>query len=194
VEFLVDAPDVGADGTEADAQLIGDLLVEEASGEEGEDLFFAKREQFQLRIGFGCGTVEPIHDLASDGRGHGGTALVQLLNGLEELGGRAFLDEVAIGTGFQRFEDMVVIFEDGEHHEASVRERSFEPTDAIDAGHSGEVNIHEDDVGFEGGKLCESFFSALACGEALKTWSAFEKKEEGLAFVGAILDEGDFDG
>ena len=56
LELLVNAADVGADRGDADAELVGDFLVEEALGEEFEDLLLAG-ERVAISAVAGVGSV-----------------------------------------------------------------------------------------------------------------------------------------
>lgn len=50
MEFFVDAPDVAVYGVRGDAELVGDFLVEETLGEQGQHLTLPVRQDIHLRI------------------------------------------------------------------------------------------------------------------------------------------------
>ncbi len=87
LELLVDAADVGVDGLVADAQFVGDLLVEEALAQQIQHFLLARGKGVAASFGLrsGAGFLEGLHDLARDVRGHGGTAATDLADGLQQF-------------------------------------------------------------------------------------------------------------
>jgi len=193
VEFVVNAGDVGPDGAQGNAEAVGDFFVQEALVQEVEDFLLASGELLELGVSLGR-ALEGDDDLAGDGAGHGRAALVQFLDGLEQPGRRGLFEQITAGPRPQRLENAVVILKDGEHHDAGGGQRGFQPPNALDAGDAGEVDVHQHDIGRQGREPLEGGFAGGEGANAGKAGGTSEQVEEGLSLIGAVLDEGDFDG
>ena len=132
VELDADTFHVGAHGFDGDVELVGDFLIDVAGGEESEDLAFAGREGFVF-LGNLPVLPEVLRDLPGDVAGEGGTAGVNVADGVEEFLGGAGFEEVAAGSFAQGIEDVVFFFVSGEHDDFGTRAGFFERTDAIDS-------------------------------------------------------------
>jgi hypothetical protein len=67
LQFLINVAEVAADGVEADAEVVGDLLVAMALGQQFQNLEFALGEVVLIRAGRGL-ALEVLHDDAGDAR------------------------------------------------------------------------------------------------------------------------------
>ena len=93
VELFVNRMEMGADGAESDAELVGDFFVEITFGEEREDFLFAFSEALDIGSGL-ADLLEMIDDFPGDLHGHGSAAGVNLFDGLDEIGRRHVLEEI----------------------------------------------------------------------------------------------------
>ncbi len=80
MQFFVDAPEVGADGVDADVELVGNLFVGEALGQAVQDGGFAGGKVGQFFAGL-RGFLKRGDDFAGNGTGHGRAAAVHFANG-----------------------------------------------------------------------------------------------------------------
>lgn len=146
LEFGVDVDDVGADGGEADAEAVGDFLVEESLGEEPQDLVLAMREQ--AGEGWvGRRGLEGCDHLAGDGTRHGRATVVEFLDRFQQLGWSGFLQQISRGSGFQGLEDAVVILKDREHQDSGIGQKLTHLMDALDSGHPRQSDVEQQNVG-----------------------------------------------
>lgn len=174
LEFFVDGADVGADGVDADLEGIGDFLVEAAVGEVLEDFLFGGGE-VQDRggrvagLGFAAGGLEGLEDFPGDVAGHGGFAAVEFLDGFEEAGGRGSLDEVAHCPRAEGLENKAALLVHGEHHDLKVWAGGLEARGGINAAHSRQMDIHENDIRRQAGDGSKGFLGAAESARALET-------------------------
>src|SRR5581483_10210017 len=93
VQLLIDMLHVGADGADADVELVADLLVQAAPGEKSEDLLLARGELFH--VGGGPLELMEITDhLARDLHRHRRATGVDLLDRLDQLGITGFFQQI----------------------------------------------------------------------------------------------------
>lgn len=120
MEFLIDVADVGADGFDAELELVGDFLVEMALSKEMEDLLFARRELLSKPLGGAAvlGLEGFDHETGYLG-GHGGSAMMEIGDGFEQFRRGCLFEQIARGAGSQGLEDPIMILKDGEHHDLS---------------------------------------------------------------------------
>ena len=182
MEFLVDAGGVGANGAVGDLNLLRDFLLKAALGEEAQDFEFA-RGKLALYLGLGAwaGAVEGLHDAAGDGAAHGRAAFANLADGLEQLIAGDGLGQVTEGASGEGFKDRLGVVEDGDDDDLDIRQECGEAGDALGALHSGELQIHENEVGLQPGKVSEGLLGAMS--EADKEMFAEFMELKGLRVI-----------
>ena len=100
VKFFVNGVEVGADGAQGNAEMVGDFFVKVTFGEKSENFLFAFGEFFNLGLGF-LDLLEMVDDLAGDLHGHGGAAGMNLFDRLDKFGRRHVFEEVTAGAAAQ---------------------------------------------------------------------------------------------
>ena len=124
VEFGEYPADVGAGGGGAEVEPVGNLLVGETLGDEGEHLAFAIGEPVQF-VG-GSRLLGAAGELGDQAAGHvWGDQRVTLAGGAhrgDELTGLGVLEEKADGAVAKRVEEVLVESEGGEDHDPHLRE------------------------------------------------------------------------
>jgi len=189
LEFGVDVDDVGADGGEADAEAVGDFLVEKTLGQEAQDLVLAMREKAgEGRVG--RRGLEGGDHLAGDGTGHGRATVVEFLDRFQQLGRGGFLEEIAGGSGFQGLKDAVVIFKDREHQNAGVGQQFPNALDALDSRHPRQSDVEQENVGSKSGQFREGGFSAGEGAQALESLCSRNQVGDGFPLGRTVLDQG----
>jgi len=171
VKFFVNGMEVSADGAQGNAEVVGDFFIEVAFSEKSKDLLFSLREFFDFGLGF-LDLLEMVDDLPRDLHGHGCAAGMDLFDCLDELGGRHVFEKVTAGAAAQGIENEVAFLVGGEHEDLDFGKAFFEAGDALDAAHPGEVDVHEDDVGFLGGDSPKGFFAIGMCADATQSGGA----------------------
>jgi hypothetical protein len=198
VEFFVDVADVNADGAYADAEVVTNFFVKKATGELTQDFLFTLGKICRRRLLSGRKVVlrvlENLDNLACNLAGHRRAALVQFVNGFQEFVWRRFLDDVTAGTGGKGLENAVMVLEHGQHHDLKIWQISFKATDAFDAGHAGQLNVHQDHIRGATGNGSQGFFGGTAGGHASKPRRAVDQDLQRLARVSGIFDDSNLDG
>jgi hypothetical protein len=164
VKLLVNGVEMGANGAEGNAEMVGDFLVQVTFGEESENFLFAFGEFFDVGPGL-LDFLEVVNNLAGDLHGHGCSAGMDLLDRLDEFGGRHVFKKVTAGAASQGVENEVAFLVSGEHEDLDFREAFFEAGNTFDAAHSREVDVHEDHIGFFGGDVAERLFAGGMCAD-----------------------------
>jgi hypothetical protein len=191
MEFVVNVPEVPADGVLGEAKTGGYLFIGMAFGKEFEDIAFAGGEAFDFGGG-GDRFLEGGDDFTGDFAGHGRTALANLADGGNEFFRRAAFQEVTAGAGTEGFKDTVGVFINGDHDDLGRRKELFEPGGAFDAGNVRELDVHEDNIGLLAGDLLEGFLGGGAKAYAFTFWGGVEEVFEALADEAIVFDDGDF--
>ena len=106
VEFAVDRVEIPAYGAGGEAELVGDLLVGVAGGDELEDLLLARGERISSILRRSQ-LAEGREHLAGDLAGHRCAAAMGLGDGSDDLRGGRLFEEIAAGSGAQGLEDVV---------------------------------------------------------------------------------------
>src|SRR5207247_2558679 len=91
--------------------------------------------------------LEGPHDFARNLAGHGGAALADLGDGVQDLARRGAFQKVAARPSLEGAEDAGRVLIDGQHDDLSRGYDLLETGRTFDAGSAGEVDVHEDDVG-----------------------------------------------
>ncbi len=193
VEFFVNSVEVRANGLNADEQLIGNFLVPIAFRKEGEDFFFTACEVLILTLG-SSHSVKRLHDLPRDTCGHRGAAPIHLVDRFEKFCRRRSLQEVSVRARRQRIEDRIAVFVDGKHESLSGRAKFPELSHTVDAGHLREVDIHQDNVWPDSGKIPERILGVLVLAHTAKSIRSVDDDGKTLSYTVIVLDNRHFDG
>src|SRR3990172_7948944 len=155
-ELLERVVDVVLHGPLGDRQLGRDLLVREARRDIPEYLRLAPGERHlslpRLRGPEGARRPAPpecLEEAAGDRRRDRRLAPRREADPLEELLRLEVLQEIAVGAGLDRLEQVVVLVGDREHDDRQVDARTARLADALDATRDGHVHVHHDEVGYE---------------------------------------------
>ena len=112
----------------------------------------------------------------------------------QQLVRRRPLEQVAGGPGGERVEDQVGVLVDRQHHDLHVPAASvLQPAHALDAAHAGQVDVHEHDVGPDGGQLGDRPFAALVLAHAGEPVGAVDEAGDAGAHARVVLDDRDTD-
>src|SRR3990172_5978372 len=146
--------DVGAvrlDGLDADVELLGDLLVGGALGDELEHLALAGGEEVVAdAAGVALQLPEVVGEVAvADAGAEVGVAAMDGLDAEQELVYLRLLDDVAVGAGLQGAGDVLVLHVAGEHEDFGLGQAAADLTRRLDAVEAGHDRVHEDDVGLD---------------------------------------------
>src|SRR6185437_12915171 len=147
VELVVDIADVRADGADADTVFVGDLFIAKPIDERVENFVLADGELIVRDGCTGSYGLKALDDLSGDAGGHGGAAMIEVADSLDDLGWRGLFEQVARGAGADGVEDIFIVVEDGEHQHLDRGKMCLDGTHAFDAGDVGEADVHEDDIG-----------------------------------------------
>src|SRR5436190_5555696 len=124
-----------------------------------------------------------VYNFAGDLHGHGRTADVNLLDGLDEFGWRHIFEEVTARATSQCIEDQIALFVGGEHEDLKLGKPGFETGDAFDAAHAWEIDVHEHDIRDFRRNRAESRFGVGVSADATEVGGA--AKQLGKAFASA---------
>jgi hypothetical protein len=149
LQFFVNAADVGVDGFVADAEFVGDFLVNQSLAQQVEHLLFALGKVFgglrrRGRRFFGTIARLCARCAWSSANRRGG-----LPDGFQQLLGGGALEHVTAGARRQRVENVFRVLINREHHHLGLRQERLQLPHAFDAVHAGQVDVHEHDVGFD---------------------------------------------
>jgi hypothetical protein len=160
VQAAHDAFAVGFNRADTDAQLAGNFFIALTFGNENED--------FALTIGElaeGFFLTAARHDLIQRGPGDIGAekwlALVNRLDGLEQLLGRRFLGDITMSTGLYDAENVFAIVMDSQHQDLDARTFFAQHLGHRQAVHPGHVDVHQNDVGRKFPRFDQRFIPIL---------------------------------
>jgi hypothetical protein len=185
VELAEKIVDVGFYGGFADVEVDGDLFV----GAAGYDAF----EDGELAGGKGL-AAHAFGQLFGDGSGDAGLAGVDGLDGGGELFDGHALEEVGLSSGLQGAEDVLIAVEGGEDDEAGCGVFGADADDGVDAAESGELEVHEGDVGAEGAMEFDGFEAVAGFADDFDLGHDVEKSDEALTDDVVVVDDEDADG
>ena len=111
----------------------------------------------------------------------------------QELVRRRPLEQVAGGAGGERGEDQVGVLVDRQHHDLHRRQQRPQPPHALDAAHARQVDVHQHDVGADGGQLGDRALAALVLADAREPIGAVDQPGEAGADARVVLDDRDAD-
>lgn len=192
VKLFVNLPDMRANGMDADAESIGNLLIAFPRGEPVENImlpFGQYREVFG-----GWSGVKKAHHLACDGQRHRGSPRANLDNGVRDLRRRCPLEQIAAGPCLERLEDHRGIFENGEDEAKHRWGDCFQARYAFDAACAGQIHIYQSDFRLGARNFAQGFFGARINGEASDARAGpVEKTLESAGEGRGIFDQGDAD-
>src|SRR4051794_2574401 len=119
VELLEDVRDVCLDGRVADVELLADLDVREAAGDQAKHVELAPGQSVELRRRRGLWDAHELLDHAfRDGGGEERISAGDRANRCEELFGRLVLEHEAAGAGAERLVDIFVEVEGGQDQDS----------------------------------------------------------------------------
>ena len=108
VQFVVDGPQVIAQGVDADSQVSGDFLVKITFGQEGEDFLLSRRQFFYIR-GRLFDLLKMGDDFAGDLHRHRSAAGIHLHDSLSNF------DEYSSSTGYPTHDFGNITLNSGSH-------------------------------------------------------------------------------
>lgn len=91
MQLVVDIADMGADGADADAVFVRNLFIAKPIHKRVEDLIFPDGK-LVIFPGGGGACLEGLDDPAGDAGGHGGAAMIEVPDGLDNLPGGCFFE------------------------------------------------------------------------------------------------------
>jgi hypothetical protein len=161
VELVEDVVEVAVDGAFGDAELVGDLAVAEALGDEVEDFLLAGAEGIG-GPGLGGGVVGGVADEGDEagesGGGDDGLAAGDGPDGSEDVVDAAGLGDVADGAGLDGLVDELgLVAVDGEYDDLDLGQFLLDEGGGLEPVAAGHLDVHEDDVGAELAGLLEGF-------------------------------------
>ena len=109
VELGVHGLEVVADGFVADAEVVGDFFGDHALGEAFEDLAFTRSEAGDFLLLRHDGLLEGLDEESRDLLAERGAAFAGLADADRDVGGLRGLQQVAMGSGTERGEDLLGI-------------------------------------------------------------------------------------
>jgi hypothetical protein len=131
------------DGPDPNVEPVGDFLIPQVLGDEGENVELAWCQSAeQIPPSGHWGPAEGLHSLGAERR----QASERAPDGADQPGGLDGLDKVAASAGPQRQADGVPIAAPSEHHDRHLRQQGSELLGALDAGGAGHRDVHEDHV------------------------------------------------
>ena len=166
------------------------LLVGESLGQQLKHLHLAWRKAVGF-LGLRPFRPERLGDAPRDGRGHRRAAGEHVPNGIHELAGRRWLEQVAAGTGGERVEYDLRVLPHREHDDLRRMIAGGEAADAFDAVHARQVDVHDDDFGTEFRKMLQGFLRACKLADAFEVRFLLQDGAEAPANARVILDDCD---
>src|SRR5262245_22102622 len=136
MKFLVNAADVIADGVNAHAELIGNLLVGQSLGQAVNDRKFALGERYGIVTAPNPQGLKGLNYFAGNRRRHWRAALTDFGYRLEQFLWRHALEQIARCSRGEGTEDLLSVLKDGEHQDLRLGHDGFEAPDAFNAVHA----------------------------------------------------------
>src|ERR1041385_382071 len=132
-----------------------------------------------------------LDDLARNVAGQRSAAGKHVSNRVNQSFGRPGFDEITARAGVQGFENPFAVLIYGHHDDLQGRHHFLEFSDALDAGHPGQFDIHQHHIRFFRGDGLEGFFGRAARDDALDVLEVLEYLQKLFAQPAVILDHGD---
>ena len=193
VELLHEVGAVGFDGFDGDDELLGDLAVGEAVGDEGEDFAFAFGEAVEAVAGFAFGGALHVvaEDVAGDGGGEVGFAGGGGADAFDKFFGGGVLENVAAAAGAEDFVEVGVIVVHGEGDDADGGEEVVDASGGGDAVEFGHADVHDDDLGLEFFGEGDGFEAVFGFADDFEVGFGVEEEADAAADDGVVIGEED---
>lgn len=133
MQFVINAPQMAADGVESQIQGGGDFLVAAALGQQFNHVALAPGKIVKRR-GFAVDGAEVLDDDAGDASRHGRGPGVDFLNGFQNARRRRALERVAAGPGEEELENQFGVLVHCQHKDLQFGHDRFSFAHALDAG------------------------------------------------------------
>lgn len=193
MQLLVYAVDVGLHGADGQPLPMRDLLVQQALGEQVEDIVLPRGAPSagSVRAPYGAGHIPPIG--GQRWRSSVPPPLRQLADGLQQGDRGGILEHVSIGTGLQGLEHAQVIIMHGEDHELYVGQEGAQLPQQLDAVGAGQADIayHHVQIQLRDGR--EGLLRASLGVQELHIFSTTQEPFQMDAHLHEILHHGDAD-
>ena len=112
---------------------------------------------------------------------------------LQQFGGGRPLQNIPCRPCDQRLENVLIVLENGQHHDLQVLILLLEFFHAFNARHLWEVDIHEHDIGDVRRQISKRLFSTPACRRAQKSFGTVDQHRQALADFIIVFDDRYFD-
>jgi hypothetical protein len=183
---------MGPDRAQADAELIGDFLVQVAFGQKRQNLLFPPGQFFHLRGG-ALDLLEVGDHFARDLHRHRSAAGMDLLDGLDELGGRHVFQQVPAGPAAQGVKNQIALLVGSQHQHLQPGQPRFEAGNTFDAAHAGQVDVHQHHIRDFLGDRLQRLLPIGMGPHAAQPRRAADQFGQTFARAAAVLHDGNFD-
>ena len=195
VQLLERVVDVVLDRALGDRQLVGDLLVGHAGGDELEDLGLAAGQdgvlgrRRRLAADGDPAGAQCLEELGRDRGGDRRLAAHHAADVLEQLLRADVLEQVAVGAGLDRLEQVVVVLGHGEHDDRRPDAGGADGGHAVHARGDGHVHVHDHEIGMERPDLLQGIAAVLALAHDGHVELGADQGRERPAEQGLVIDE-----
>ena len=193
VELFHEVLAVFLDGLDADAEVVGGLLVGIALGDELEDFDLALGQASGL-FAVKCAVLFVFFIL---GHFAGGIAAEVLFasgdfaDGMGEDGGGVVFGDKAVHPGFEGMLEVEVFLVGGEHEDAGGGGAADDVAGGVEAVEVGHGHIEGHDVGFESGGFFGALASVVGLTDNFEVFLLVDDGGEGLAHHFVVIDDED---
>src|SRR6266511_2673802 len=153
VQLLEDVADVVLDGVLGDVELLGDVAVVVALGDELEDLHLAVGEprggELLLLVGSFDHGGELVEELGGHRRGDQRLALGDRADGVGDLLDGDLLEQVAVGAGLDGVVEVGLLVGDRQHEDLGVGDEVLDGLGRLDAAAPRHADVHQHHVGHQ---------------------------------------------
>jgi len=196
-EFREHPPDMRLDGGVGHDELLGDLRVGEAAGDEFQDVELAGRQVVELWGRLLRGWVvadERLDQPPGDGRGEQGFSVADGADARDELFGWDVLEQESARAGMQRVEDVLVEVEGGQHEHAWRMRALHDPPCGLEPVDGRHPDVHEDDVGPGATRGVDGLGAISGLGDHVQVWFGLENHPKAGAHERLVVGDQDADG
>ena len=195
LQFVEDVRHVVAHGFWFELESVGDLGVGEVSRDEVQDLVFAGCQLWERGVwGRPWRGSEIGHESFGDGGSEDGAAAVDPADGVDDVGFPGALEEVAAGSGLEGGEDGVVVLAHGQHQDTDLRACLQYLPGGLDAADAGHVEVHQDDVGLQGGRGVDRGLAVGGLADDVHIGLGVQQRVQPLAEGFVVVADQDLDG
>jgi len=133
--------------------------------------------------------AERLDDLPGDITGHGRTAAVHLLQGIDKLGAWSFFQQVTCRSRSKGIIDVICVFIDRQHDELGLLKKRLQFANGFHSTDAWQVDIHEHDIRTQFTKRCKGSFGIAPLADELESGRTSDPTRKNFAGLCVVFND-----